>query len=37
MGHINEFIGLYRLYRVMHSRRYALSRAWNISTGKQSF
>ena len=27
---MREFIDVYRLYRITHSRRYALRTAWNI-------
>ena len=31
MTTLRDFISLYRLYRVKHSRRYALLRAYEIS------
>lgn len=31
MSRIREFIDVYRLYRRVHSRRYALQRAWHIA------
>jgi hypothetical protein len=31
MTQLKDFIALYRLYRVKHSRRYALRRAYEIS------
>lgn len=31
MTTLRDFIGLYRLYRVKHSRRYALKRAYDIA------
>lgn len=37
MKTLKDFVGLYRLYRVMHSRRYALQRAAEISFFKVPF
>ena len=33
MNRIKEFFALYRMYRRFHPRRYALQRAYEISTG----
>lgn len=37
MNRIKEFFALYRMYRKFHSRRYALQRAYEISTGYAPF
>ena len=34
---IREFINVYRLYRVCHSRRYALNTAWRIAVQRIPF
>lgn len=37
MNTLRDFIGLYRLYRVKHSRAYALKRAYGIAFTKLPF
>ena len=34
---LHEFIAVYRLYRKVHTRRYALKTAWRIAVLKWSF
>ena len=37
MNAAREFIGIYRMYRRYHPRRYALATAWRIAIGNQPF